>query len=96
MPFLKLVEGEHLTKRVGEDTFLLTEVAEMDIRVGIDLKLYEYLRETKEQGNLDDNLRFRESRNGENWHLGMEGIFVELGPVWGADNMSRQPYLRER
>jgi hypothetical protein len=95
-PFLKVIDGEHQVREEGDDRFLYAEIGEVDIKLGMDLVLYKNLRDTKHSHDIREYLDSRQVRKGSNWYLGNEGIFIELGSFWNADNMSREPHLRVR
>jgi hypothetical protein len=88
-PFRVLLSRATETRTVqrARTSYRVTTVAAVDVTVGLNVDLMD--EKVPVQETLD-----RPHSESEGHYAGRDGILVELGPMWSADNMGREPQSR--
>lgn len=85
---------------INQNQFVVVNFEEIDLSIGLQKKLYDYLNYKKRSSVEDKNREnfFEENRYSEissdEGYIGIDGIFVKCGLMWNQDSMKKQPNVR--
>ncbi len=81
--------------RLGENTYLVIDIPEMDLVLGLLAEIMATEDPVSIKGTIEKSQSRHERELAGNLTLGSDGVLVQLGKTWSAPNMSREPFDRE-
>ncbi|MFI8711989.1 hypothetical protein [Brevibacillus brevis] len=94
--YFKLADNS-VVERIGKREYIMSNLNNVNLRVGIERRLFSSLREGKFE-NIIENMAYEDIDSQENTDelisIGKDGIVVVAGNQWSDENMKKPPYER--